>query len=87
MSDTDKHEFSSIWKWIRCYNDVMNHVDCVIKRDVYPQKMHSSSKNIRGISVFALKISVVYEKIYIIGVIAWIFAWLKDKMSFINEEI
>ena len=21
--------------------DVMKHVDCVIKRDVYPQKMHS----------------------------------------------
>ena len=36
MFNTDKHEFSSIWKWIRCCNDVMNHVDCVIKRDVYP---------------------------------------------------
>ena len=22
--NTDKHEFSSIWKWISCYNDVMN---------------------------------------------------------------
>ena len=29
-------------------NDVMNHVDCIIKRDVYRQKKHS--KNIRGIS-------------------------------------
>ena len=46
-----------------CCNDVMHHVDCVIKRDVYPQKMHScSTKNIRGISVFVLKISVVYIK-------------------------
>ena len=33
-----------------CCNDVMNHVDCVIKRDVYPQKIYSCSKNIRGIS-------------------------------------
>ena len=73
ISDSDKHEFSSIWKWIRCCNDVMNHVDCIIKRDVYPHKMHSCSKNIRGISVFALKIFVVYQKIYIIGVIAWLF--------------
>ena len=31
-----------------CCNDVINHADCVIKRDVYPQKMHSCSKNIRG---------------------------------------
>ena len=45
----------------------MNHVYCVIKRDVYPQKMHSCSKNIRAISVFVLKISVVYKKIYILG--------------------
>ena len=41
--------------------DVMNHVDCVIKRDVYPQKMHSCSENIRDISFFVLKISVVYQ--------------------------
>ena len=60
-SNTDKHEFSSIWKWITYCNDVMN-VDCVIKRDVYPQNVHSFSKNIRGISVFVLKISVVYQK-------------------------
>ena len=51
MSNTVKHEFSSIWNWISCCNDVINHVDCVIKRDVYPQKMHLCSKNIRGISV------------------------------------
>ena len=50
ISNTDNYEFSSIWKWVSCCNDVMNHVDCVIKRDVYPQKMHSCSKNIRGIS-------------------------------------
>ena len=62
ISNTDKHEFSSIWKWITCYNDVRNDVECVIKRDVYPQNLHSCSKNIRGISVFVLKISVVYQK-------------------------
>ena len=62
ISYNDKHVFSSRWKWIRCCNDVMNHVDCVIKRDIYQQKKHSCSKNIRGISVFVLKISVVYEK-------------------------
>ena len=72
IPNTDKHDFSSIWKWIRCFNDVMNNVDCVIKSDVYPQKkkMHSCSNNIRGISVFVLKISVVYQKEYIIGDIA-----------------
>ena len=76
ISNTDKHEFSStcIWKWTRCCNDVMNDVDCVIKRDVYPQNVHSCSKNIRGISVFVLKISVVYQRKYIMGDIAWIFA-------------
>ena len=46
-----------------CFNDVMNHFDCIIKRDVYPQKMHSCSKNIRGISFFVLKISVANQKI------------------------
>ena len=30
--------------------DVMNPVYCVIKRDVYPQKIYSCSKNIRVIS-------------------------------------
>ena len=30
----------------------MNYVDCVIKRDVYPQNVHSCSKNIRRISGF-----------------------------------
>ena len=48
--NTDKHEFSSIWTWISCCNDIMNHVDCIIKHDVFPQEMHSCSKNIRGIS-------------------------------------
>ena len=47
ISNTDKHEFSSVWKWIGCCNDAMNDVDCVIKRDVYPQNVHSGSKNIR----------------------------------------
>ena len=50
ISNIHKYEFSSIWKWISSCNDVMNHIDCVIKRDVYPQKMHSCSKNICGIS-------------------------------------
>ena len=63
ISNTDKYEFSSIWKWISCCNDVMNNVDCVIKRDVYPPKIHSCSKNIRWISVFVLKISVVYRMV------------------------
>ena len=62
FSNTDKHEFSSIWKWIRCCNDVMNDVACVIKRDVDPQNVHPCSKNIRGISVFVLKISAAYLK-------------------------
>ena len=62
ISNTDKHEFSSIWKWITYCIDVMNDVDCVIKRDVYPQNVHLFSENIRGISVFVLKISVVYQK-------------------------
>ena len=57
ISYTDKHEFSYIFS---CCNDIMNHVDCIIKRDAYPQKMHSCSKNICGISVFVLKIPVVY---------------------------
>ena len=73
--NTDKHEFSSIWNWIMCCNDVMNNVDCVIKRDVYPQNAHLCSKNIRSISVFVVKVSVVCQKnIYIMGDIAWIFA-------------
>ena len=49
-------------KSISCSNDVMNHVDCVIKRDVYPQKMYSCSKNTRGISYFVPKISEVYQE-------------------------
>ena len=40
----------------------MNHVDCVIKRDVYPHKLHSCSENVRGISFFVLKISGVHQK-------------------------
>ena len=65
ISNTDKHEFSSIWKWITYCNDVMNDVDCVIKRDVYPQNVHSFSKNIRGISVFCSKnIRCISKMIY-----------------------
>ena len=62
ISNTDKHEFSSMWKRISCPNDVISHADCVIRRDVYPLKMHSCSKNIRGISFSVLKISVVYQE-------------------------
>ena len=29
MSNTDKHEFSSKWKWISCSNDVMNQDDVI----------------------------------------------------------
>ena len=50
ISNAVKHEFSSIWNWISCCNDVMNQVDCVIKRDAYPQKMYLCCKNIRDIS-------------------------------------
>ena len=67
ISNSDKHELNSLWNWISCCDDVMNHADCVMKRDVYPQKMHSSSKNIRGIQK---KI----QCIYIMGDIASIFA-------------
>ena len=71
VSNSDlTHEFSSIWKCISCFNDVMNHIDCVIKYGVYPRKMHSCSKNIHGMSFFVLKVSVVYQEKYVIGVIA-----------------
>ena len=80
VSNTDKHEFISIWKWINFSTGVMNHADCVIKRDVYPQKMHTCSKNIRGISVFVLKNIRGISGKKIMGDIAWIFALLKDKM-------
>ena len=63
--NTDKHEFSSIWKRISCCNDVMNRVDCVIELDVHPQKLHSCTKDIRGITFSVLKIFVLYpEKIH-----------------------
>ena len=69
ISNSDKHEFSILWKLISCLNDVMNHVHCVIKRDVYPHKMHSCYKNIRGI----LQIIIII----IIIIISWmIIAWI-----------
>ena len=60
-------------EWIRCCNDVMNNVDCVIKRDVYPQKFHSCCKNIRGISVFAVSKNIrgIKQK-NVMGDIAWL---------------
>ena len=71
LSNSDKHEFSSIWKWISCCNDVMNHVDCVINRDVYPQKKCPW---------------YIKKNIYIMGDIAWIIAWLKDKIYYPKIE-
>ena len=59
-SYTDKHEFSCIWMWNRCNTDIMNNVDWIIKCDGFPQKIHSCSKNILGISSFVPKISLVY---------------------------
>ena len=50
-SNTDKHEFRSVWKSISC-SHVMNHVDGVIKRDVYPPKLPTCSKHIGGILSF-----------------------------------
>ena len=70
ISSAVKHEFSSIWKYISCCNDVMNHVDRIIKHDVNPQKMHSCSKIISGISFVVLKIPIVNKKKYIMGDIA-----------------
>ena len=78
FSNTDKHEFSSIWKWIGCCNDVMNHVECVIIRDVYPQKMLSCSKKYPWYISFCSKnIRCIFKKKKKkkkIGDIAWIFA-------------
>ena len=45
----------------------MNHVDCVIKHDVYPHRMLLCSKNIRVISFFVLKISDISKKIIYIS--------------------
>ena len=45
-------------KWISCCNGVMNHVDCIIKCDINPQKMHSCSKNICSISFIPHKTNV-----------------------------
>ena len=74
ISYSDKHIFNNIWYCISCCNDVMNRIDCVIKRDVYPQKMYSCSKDIRCRSRSIRK--------KIMGDIAWIFALLKDKMNY-----
>ena len=57
--NTNKHEISSLWKWINCCNDIMNRADSVIKRDLYQQNCTHvlkisleylfCSKNIRGL--------------------------------------
>ena len=36
ISNFDKHEFTSTWKYTSCCKDVMNHLDCFIKRDGLP---------------------------------------------------
>ena len=71
ISNIDKHEFSSIWKWISCCNDVMNHVECVIKRDPLPDDKILDWPNLKQIAediltfcrkcIRVLKISVVYR--------------------------
>ena len=53
ISYADKQEFSSMWKWNRCCDDVMNDADCVIKREVYPQ-----------MCIHVLKISVGYQLLF-----------------------
>ena len=70
ICNTDEQEFSSIWKFISYSNDVMNHVDRIIKREgntfmfqKYPWYIISVFKTIRGIS----------RKKYIIAVIACVF--------------
>ena len=63
ISNTDKHEFSCMWKWISCCNDVMNHADCVIKLAVYPQKLNSCSKFILGISFCSKNIHGISKEI------------------------
>ena len=65
MSNTDKHEFSCIWKWIRCCNDVMNNVDCVIKRDFTRKKCIHVLKKSVGYQFFCFKnIRGISKKIY-----------------------
>ena len=64
ISNTDKHKFSSIYKWITCAIDVINHTDWVTKRDVYPEKMHFCSKIISGKSFFPKNIRGISRKIY-----------------------
>ena len=70
ISNTNKHKFSSILKRIRCSNDVMNHIGCVMKRDVYPQKMRScSKKSVVNLFFFFYNVLGISRKKYIIGVI------------------
>ena len=64
--------------WISCSNDVMYHVDCVIKRNVYPLKCIRVLKISVVYHFSVLKISVVYQQKYIIGVIALVFRLLNN---------
>ena len=50
ISNTDIHELNSVWKWISSSNDVMYHVDCIIKCDVTLRKC-----------IYVLKISMAYH--------------------------
>ena len=75
ISNTDKNEFSSIWKWISCSNDVMNYVACLIKRDVSPRKCIHVLKVFvvyHSFFFFVLKYPWYIKKKYIKGVIAWV---------------
>ena len=91
ISNSDKHEFISTWKRISCFKDVMIHIDCVIKRDVYPQKMHSCSKNIRGISFLFYKYQWNIKKkiyIYIYIYISWVILhgyWRSRKINVVTQ--
>ena len=94
FSNTDKQKISStcIWKWISCCNDIMNHIDCVIKSEVSLQKMHSGSKSTLGIDIsffffFFEKYPWYVKKKYIIGVIAWVFRQLKDELNYMYMGI
>ena len=55
------------------YN-AMNAVDCIIKHGIKSHKIHVTSKNIRSISFYVLKISMVHKKIDLMYVVAWIFS-------------
>ena len=70
-SNTDKYKFSCTWIFISCNNDVMNHVDCIMKCYICSQKNHLCSKNIIG----------MYTE-YNIATIQWYFSTCSNFFSF-----